>query len=66
MSTPQPGKSGIDVRLDEQGRIVVLSPELAQFAPSDGNIPIDPPTHGGWVTNNCPNLVKGCGSPLAV
>jgi hypothetical protein len=39
MSTPQPGKSGIDVRLDEQGRIVVLSPEPAQaFAPSDGNL----------------------------
>ncbi|MFE5583896.1 hypothetical protein [Kitasatospora sp. NPDC056531] len=66
MSTPQ---RGVDVRLDEQGRIVVVSPELARaFVPSDGNIPIDPPgsTGGGIVNDHCSlNLVAGCGRELA-
>ncbi|MFF2146607.1 hypothetical protein [Kitasatospora sp. NPDC058190] len=64
MSTPKPGTSGADVKLDEQGRIVITSPDLARaFVGSDGNIPFDPPplTH---VTNVCPNLVAGCGSPV--
>ncbi|MFJ9842510.1 hypothetical protein ACIRYZ_18905 [Kitasatospora sp. NPDC101155] len=67
MSTPQPGKNGgADVTLDEQGRIVINSPELAErFVGSGGNIPFDPPPQGHVVTNICPNLVRGCGSELA-
>ncbi|MGW3045166.1 hypothetical protein ACWC9T_35160 [Kitasatospora sp. NPDC001159] len=64
MSTPKPGMSGADVKLDEQGRIVITSPALAQaFMGSDGNIPFDP-SPGTHVTNVCPNLVAGCGSPV--
>lgn len=60
MSTPQTGPGGIDVKLDEQGRIVVTSPQLAKFVSTGGEVPIDP----GFTNNNCQvNLVAGCGTP---
>ncbi|MET8627090.1 hypothetical protein ABZW30_25580 [Kitasatospora sp. NPDC004669] len=61
MSTPQPGTSGIDVRLDEQGRIIITLPDLARASAStEGN-----PSGGHIITNShCVpvNTVIGCGA----
>ncbi|MFJ6380942.1 hypothetical protein ACIQI7_13220 [Kitasatospora sp. NPDC092039] len=59
-NSPQDSPSGVDVKLDEQGRIVV-SPQLASLA-STGETP-DIQRRHGHVTNVCPNMVAGCGSP---
>ncbi|MFD4657022.1 hypothetical protein ACFWP2_15510 [Kitasatospora sp. NPDC058444] len=64
MSTPQTGSGGVDVKLDEQGRIVVTTTQLARFVSTGGEVPIDPQSHGHGVINVCPNLVAGCGTPV--
>ncbi|MEU1288896.1 hypothetical protein [Kitasatospora sp. NPDC005856] len=67
MSAPQNGPqnspSGVDVKLDEQGRIVVSSPQLASFVSTGGEVPFDPQVRS-HVTNVCPNLVAHCGTPV--
>ncbi|MBT2511807.1 hypothetical protein J7I98_39815 [Streptomyces sp. ISL-98] len=60
MSTSQ-SRSTADVQVDEEGRVVIQSPELAAHLRDIQGNGMDPLARS--VINVCPNLVAGCGSP---
>ncbi|MEU0384680.1 hypothetical protein [Streptomyces chartreusis] len=63
MSTAQ-SKSTADVQVDEEGRVVIQSPELAAYLRDIEGNGTDPNPLARSVINVCPNLVPGCGKQM--
>jgi hypothetical protein len=61
VSTAQ-SKSTADIQVDEEGRVVIQSPELAAYLKDIQGNGADPSSRARSVINVCPNLVAGCGS----